>query len=235
MNLDVWWTTGSYVGAAWGMWTLLPDVWWRQLRRQVRWRGPVGTGWVVLTFDDGPDPRYTPKVLEILLQEGVQASFFLVGKMAIRYPDLVREIQAAGHDIGNHGFSHRHAWLLGPRGMAREIWLGQQVLADITGKPPVFFRPPWGSFNLSTYHLAKRAGEVVLWSSSAKDWWKQVPGSIARRVVTRAIDGDIILLHDSGGQPGAPACMLAALPSIIRQLRCKGLEPVSLSRLFLAS
>ncbi len=193
-------------------------------------RGNAKPWMVALTFDDGPDPRYTPRCLEILSTYGVRASFFLVGERATRHPALVWEIWAQGHDVGNHTWSHQRHWWLSPRRTRLEVRKGAEALSEVLGERPRFFRPPHGQMNVIGYREAIALGEwCVLWSLSAQDWRRgRSPAWIARRVTARLQGGDIVLLHDGGEVEGAQEAMLAALPEIIREARNRGFHPVPL-------
>ncbi len=216
--------------AVYAIYAPLPDFWHHVLRRGVYSRGNGSSPQVSLTFDDGPDPRYTPLVLEVLAQRQVKATFFLVGQRVLRYPKLVREILANGHEIGNHTFHHRPAWLLPPWATRSEVLEGERIIRQVAGSSPLFFRPPWGLFNLST--AFSPGAKPVLWSIHGYDWRRQsTPAKIARRIVDQARPGCIILLHDAGGAPGAPGNTCKALPLILDGLAEKGLHPVSLSHL----
>lgn len=195
----------------------------------------VKKGWgtgakVCLTFDDGPDPRYTPEVLKILRQFQVPAVFFLVGAKAERYPDLVKRIEAEGHQIGCHAYYHRHAYLLSLWKSVVIIDKGRQAIEKITGKPVHWFRPPWGALNLFQYLFLKRHYlQVVLWNSNARDWKKKTgPAGVCKRLLKKVKPNSIIVLHDAGGEKGAPENTVAALPGIIRQLQRDGYTFVSL-------
>ncbi|MDI6869921.1 MAG: glycerol-3-phosphate acyltransferase [Bacillota bacterium] len=196
--------------------------------------------YVALTFDDGPDPRYTPEVLRILRQEEVPATFFLVGAHASRYPELVRRIQQEGHEIGNHTYSHRNLFLLQPPAIEREVARAEEVLRRITGERPRLFRPPRGLYdaNLSRV-LAERRYAVVLWSVSSRDWVEVSPRLIARNVLGAVRGGDILLFHDSGAilsaQGGNRKHMLQALPYIIKRLKTEGFRFVTVSQLLVIS
>jgi len=215
-----------------GLWTVLPDLWFHRLHRQVLWHGPRDVNRVALTFDDGPHPVDTPRTLEVLARHDTCATFFLVGKDAVRYPTLVREIAAAGHDIGNHTYSHRHHWSLGPIKTAEEINRGKEVLEQILGKKIEYFRPPWGIFNLRTFSASRANGdEVVLWSYSAYDFKIRDAATIARLVRTTSSAGSIILLHYADSIFSTSTTMLSALPLIIADFKERGLAPVPLSQL----
>ncbi|MGE5554451.1 MAG: glycerol-3-phosphate acyltransferase [Betaproteobacteria bacterium] len=192
--------------------------------------------YIALTFDDGPDPRHTPEVLRILRKEEVPATFFLVGAHAQRYPDLVRQIQQGGHEIGSHTYSHRNLFLLNHAAVEQEVVRAEQVLQDITGDRPRLFRPPRGLYDGNLRRiLADRRYTMVLWSVSSRDWVEVSPRIIARNVLSAVHGGDILLFHDSGAiisaQGGDRRHMLQALPYIIRRLKAEGFRFVTVGQL----
>jgi peptidoglycan/xylan/chitin deacetylase (PgdA/CDA1 family) len=187
---------------------------------------------IALTFDDGPDPEWTPRVVEALAAHDVRATFFLVGERAVRAAAAVRAIIAAGHEIASHGWSHRSLWLCGPRRTAEEIDRAQDAIAGLSGAKPRFFRPPWGMVNAAMFPLLRaRDLRPIFWSiqpeglrpASADEQWTHV--------VSHAHAGAIVDLHDAEGTPGAPARLLAALPSMIGGLRGAGYELATVGEL----
>lgn len=205
------------------LWALLPEAIARLTRR-----GPlaVGAPLVALTFDDGPDPDITPEVLGILQAEGVRAAFFLVGRRADLHPELVRSIADAGHELGAHGYTHRHAWLLGPAGTWLEVQGGRDALERATGTAPRLYRPPWGMVNLATFAMARRLGMgTLLYDVDAGDWRRNATAEAVLTAVTgRVRPGSIILLHDGARDLERAQVTLRALPEIIRGLREHGFE-----------
>ncbi|GMA50921.1 polysaccharide deacetylase familiy protein [Alicyclobacillus contaminans] len=198
----------------------IPEILFKLLHIRTLYKGPNTTRAIALTFDDGPDPRYTPKVLQILREHGAKATFFLVGRRAAEHPDLVRAILADGHEIASHGHLHRHAWLMTPWSTWRDIREGKRQVERITGQPIRYYRPPWGAFNWFTRIACARLHlQPVLWSVRAIDW---LPGEYADDVVKRVIQGAhtgaIVLCHDAGGAEGAPRNTIAALPEILTTL-----------------
>lgn len=203
-------------------------------------RGNPALPYVALTFDDGPDPRYTPEVLRILAQEDVPATFFLVGAHAARCPELVRRIQREGHEIGSHTYSHRNLFLLKPAAIAQEVERAEEVLVRLTGERPHLFRPPRGLCDANLRRiLAERHYTTVLWSVSSRDWVEASPRLIARNVLGPVRGGDILLFHDSGAilasSGGDRRHMLQALPYIIQRLKAEGFRFVTVSQLLVIS
>lgn len=183
---------------------------------------------VIITFDDGPDPLYTPRVLDILRAAGVKACFFVIGEKARRHPELIEKMVSDGHEVGNHGLRHSVPWLLGPLGTFREMKESSRIIEEITGSPPAAFRPPWGLLNLSSYFsrfLIRH--KVVLWSFMSWDWTRgATTENIKTKVRKNRIDGSILIFHDSDTEPGAstgsPEKMISALPGIISELKERG-------------
>jgi peptidoglycan/xylan/chitin deacetylase (PgdA/CDA1 family) len=217
---------GAVAWAAWG--------WGAQLALPllaVR-RGRPGSRQVALTFDDGPDPEATPRVLDRLAARGVRATFFLIGQRAVRHPELVRALVAAGHEVGTHTWAHRNAWFLGPAATADELRRGVGALADITGAPPRLYRPPWGIVNLAALRVAAAAGlTTVLWSMQPEGLRPRTPAEQLRYCARRLHDGAILDLHDAPGLPGAPQRLLGFLPDLLDLLADRGLAPVPVGSL----
>jgi peptidoglycan-N-acetylglucosamine deacetylase len=191
---------------------------------RVLYRGVTDFRTVALTFDDGPDERFTPQILEILRREGVKATFFLVGEQTVKFPNLVKLIAEEGHEIGSHAFRHRHAFLRTPVGVIRDTLRAKRELERLTGKPLHYYRSPWGAMNWAVAYICGRLNlRLVFWSVRAIDW---LPGyyadDVVYRVVHAAHPGAIILCHDAGGAENAPLNTISALPTMIRQLRSLG-------------
>ncbi len=214
------------------VWALLPDLWNRWQSRDVLRKGDVGNK-VALTFDDGPDPVYTPRILDILAQWSVSATFFMVAENARRYPDLVRQIVARGHEVGSHGMHHSPSWFLSPKRSRLEIQESVATLQGITGIPVRCFRPPWGMSNLVTHFwLRKAAQKVVLWSLDSLDWFFMTPAKvIIKQVSSRVRPGAIILFHDGPGVRRNAAALAEALPQLLESMLERGLIPVTVSEL----
>lgn len=188
------------------------------------WRAPRGAGRrIALTFDDGPDPEFTPRVLDILAARGVRASFFLVGARAARAPQAVRAIAGAGHEIASHGWSHRSLWLCGPARTNDEIGRAHATLAELTGTAPALFRPPWGMVNAAMFGALRRHGQrCVFWSIQPEGLRPTSAAVQVERVLRRARPGAIVDLHDAEGTRAAPARLCEALPAMIDGLAAAG-------------
>ena len=220
----------SIIFALFMLYCVIPNYWARNHSRAVVRTGNKKSPYIALTFDDGPNPEYTPKLLDILKEHDVKATFFVVGKNAQRYPDILRRIHSEGHVIGCHSFSHRHAWLLSPVYTFRDLKRVCRILEDELGHNPGWYRPPWGMFNMFTLIAAQKMGlATAYWSIEAQDWEsKTKPQHIYNTVISQAKAGSIVVLHDSGGAPSAPANTLEALPLIINNLKEKGYKFVTL-------
>lgn len=195
-------------------------------------RGSTRRRRVALTFDDGPDPAHTPKVLDLLSDAAVRATFFVVGERAARAPELIREMVARGHEVENHSWSHRNLWFCGPRRTVREIVRAHDLLGDLTGRPPRYFRPPWGMVNLAVFPTLRRLGSrCVFWTVQPEGLQPVAPRELAARVIRGARPGAIVDLHDAEGVRGAPGRLLDALPLMLEGLGAGGYECVPLAEL----
>jgi peptidoglycan/xylan/chitin deacetylase (PgdA/CDA1 family) len=171
-------------------------------------------------------------VLELLAARRVRATFFVVGARAARHPGLLREVAAAGHELANHSWSHRSLWWCGPARTLTEVARTHDWLADLTGRPPRHFRPPWGMVNLALPSALRRVGErCVFWSLQPEGLRARPPGAQVGMVLRRVHPGAIIDLHDAEGLPGAPARLVAALPAILDGLGAAGWELVTVAEL----
>ncbi len=188
-------------------------------------RLPAAFGHASLTFDDGPDPEHTPRVLDVLAAAGVRATFFLVASAAERHSLLARRMLAEGHEIGNHTWSHYHPALLREHTARREVIAGSRALADILGRAPRYFRPPFGYLRRCMIETAHALGEtVVLWSLSAKDWGPFGRAAPIARRLSRVRSGDIVLLHDARWRYNRPWATLEVLASFVAFTRATGMQ-----------
>ena len=155
---------------------------------------------VLLTIDDGPHPEHTPAILDILDRHRIKALFFLVGERALQHPELVSDILARGHEIGNHTQTHPAStfWMLRPARLWREIAGCQETLAALCpGQPPRFFRPPAGHHNLFTALIARSLGlRMMLWTARGFDGVLTDVPTITRRISRRLQPGAIVLIHE---------------------------------------
>ncbi|MBV8563133.1 MAG: polysaccharide deacetylase family protein [Actinobacteria bacterium] len=187
---------------------------------------------VALTFDDGPHPEGTPRVLELLAEAGARATFFLVGEQVERRPHLAAEIVAAGHEAAVHCHRHRNLMRLPPRAVRADLERAEATIADATGTPPTRYRPPYGILTTAALRHARRRGwETILWRRDGHDWEAQAtPESISRRLVGKARGGEVLLLHDADwySAPRSWERTAAALALALEVLRERRLRLVSL-------
>jgi peptidoglycan/xylan/chitin deacetylase (PgdA/CDA1 family) len=188
---------------------------------------PRGKGRVALTFDDGPGP-YTAQVLAELRSLHVRATFFVIGHNARQSPAIVQALRAAGMVVGNHSWSHPILTKLSLAQQRLQLRRTQEVLEQTIGQRPRFFRPPAWAWNRTTARAVAEQGMVgVLFSVDTRDWSRPGVTAIVRQALT-AHDGQIIALHDAGGDREET---VQALPLIVKGLRARGLEPVTLDEL----
>ena len=199
-------------------------------------QGAGGEHQVAITFDDGPDPRWTPKILDILKAVNVKAAFFLVGANAEHYPGLVRRIVDDGHEIGNHTYYHPNLALCWPEHVRLELNATQLLIESITGRATTLFRPPYAAdtspsqlSELTPLQIAQDLNYlVVLENIDPQDWAKPGADIILQRIKQQRRDGSIILLHDAGGDRSQT---VEALPRILDWLHTRGDTVVLLSTL----
>jgi len=182
---------------------------------------------IALTFDDGPTPEATPRLLDLLGRTGVSATFFLLGRHVERWPSIARRVHDEGHLVANHGFAHQRLHFAGPRAALADIRRGSDAIAAATGVRPAHFRPPHGSRSPFVTPAAASLGErTVGWSYAARDWERPGAGEIARRVVAAARPGAIVLLHDGDGYDprGDRLQTVEAVALLIPALRDRGFD-----------
>jgi peptidoglycan/xylan/chitin deacetylase (PgdA/CDA1 family) len=190
-----------------------------------------------LTFDDGPDPRFTPRVLEVLAAHDVPATFFLVGRRAERHPDMVREMVSAGHGIGSHTWSHPELSTLGWPRLLAECRRGRRAAEEAAGRRVRAYRPPKGHFDPRGALAARLASvDPWLWSLDPSDWQPGVSAETLMERLGALQSGDVVLLHDAIEQPQDEASLdrsstVAVLEPLLALAAARGLRPVRLDRL----
>ena len=169
-----------------------------------------------LTFDDGPDPRYTPALLDLLATYHIKASFFVVAQAAQRHPDLIARMKREGHVVGLHSLCHKNGMLQPPHSAWTDFSRAVCILQKL-GVPVRYFRPPWGHWNVVSLIQLRRCGMTpVLWDVMAQDWRGDLTAAdIQSRLLRRTTGGDIICLHDGRGTNAAPARTIAALRQVV--------------------
>jgi len=162
-----------------------------------------GSRRIILTFDDGPHPKTTPQILEILRRRNLKAVFFVLGIQAEKHPELLKQIHDEGHIIGNHSFSHKNLARISPEKLEEELVRTSNIIERVTGKKPEYMRPPYGSMNKQVVSAVHRLGmKIVLWTIDPKDWQHKNETGIVRSLERQLgfgkgdLRGGAILLHD---------------------------------------
>lgn len=219
------WTVFLILLIMFALYSIIPTLSMRSFffRGSARKKNSRGKEMVCLTFDDGPDARYTAQLLDVLKKNQVRATFFVVGERALKNPVLVKRMKSEGHLIGIHHYSHLSNWFLTPNGTRKQCRRAADAVASITGDRPVYYRPPWGHINL---FLPFTSGglRVVLWSAILGDWREALGKErLKKRILKHMRDGAVICLHDNGENPGAdrdaPTNTIAALKEILPDAR----------------
>lgn len=181
---------------------------------------------IALTFDDGPHPYYTDKIVSILQNNNAKGSFFIVGRLAMEYPYLIQQISLAGNEVDIHTFTHRNLSKLKDDEIRRELSITASLIKDISNQKSIFFRPPGGQYNKKVLQIAGDLNQnMILWTVFPKDHEEDDPEVILKTVLRQAGDCGVVLLHS-----GRPAT-LQALPKIIQELRNMGYQFVTVSEL----
>ena len=196
-------------------------------------RGPTDQKRIALTFDDGPDPRFTEDVLNVLNQYNVSGTFFLMGSRAIAYPEIVERINNEGHVIGNHTYFHPNLVKEADiPTLEREVTRTENTLNDIIDYRTSLFRPPYGFlYNELVEKLAEMQYLIIGWSVDSLDWEEDPPEVIASNVLDNVHPGAIILMHDGADWDGNRTNTIAALRQIIPALQKQGYEFVTVPEL----
>jgi peptidoglycan/xylan/chitin deacetylase (PgdA/CDA1 family) len=184
---------------------------------------------IALTFDDGPEPVYTADVLAILRQYGVHATFFMLGIWVQRYPDLAKAVQANGHAIGNHSWSHPDLTKLSSDDIQQQLASTVKVIKQALGVRPMLFRPPYEALDRRVLSIAASLKlSTILWDVDPADWMLPGAPAIASSVLSHLHDGAIILMHDGGG---IRSQTVQALPTIIQQAHARGYQFVTIPQM----
>jgi peptidoglycan/xylan/chitin deacetylase (PgdA/CDA1 family) len=196
------------------------------------WRGRTDLQAVALTFDDGPGPG-TERILDVLAEHKICATFFLIGCHVERFPQTARRILAGGHEIGNHSYSHPIYLYRSADETRRQLETTQEVIAATTGVTPNIARPPCGVRTPAYFRAARRLGlRTVQWDVAGFDWKRRSGEQIAHEVLRKARAGSIVLLHDGDSEAKHDRQeTLAALPLIIEGLRARDLRILPLNQL----
>jgi polysaccharide deacetylase family sporulation protein PdaB len=199
-------------------------------RGEVVWEVRTTEKVIALTFDDGPNPTFTPQILDVLKENQAKATFFVIGARAQKYPKVVQREAREGHEVANHTNTHPLKQL-SRKDLQREVMDAQHSIFAATGIQPQVFRPPGGIYNETVVDVAKEAGcQVVIWSwnQDTKDWSRPGASRIAERVLKNVRNGDIVLLHDHGEDRSQT---IEALKTILPELKKMGYRFVTVSEL----
>jgi peptidoglycan/xylan/chitin deacetylase (PgdA/CDA1 family) len=195
------------------------------------WPGLAGRGaadHIALTFDDGPDDRGTPEVLDVLRTYGVRATFFVLGSMVERHPAVLDQVVADGHELAVHSWDHRNHLRHGPAQVHRQLARTADLLGRRTGTRPTWFRPPYGAMTGGALTSARLLGlRPVLWTAWGRDWEERASGeSVERLVRSQSRGGGTVLLHDSDctSSPNSWRATVAALPGLLQHWADEGLR-----------
>lgn len=213
--------------------------------QRIIWRVDTNAPVLALTFDDGPDPEFTPGILELLDRHGVKATFFAMGYNATEHASLLREVVAAGHEIGSHGWAHLNLTRISAPETYEEIETGKKAVEDIVQVPVKLFRPPYGRFDEAAVRfLASKRDDMIVWSLTRGELGWTDPEQIAAHVARMAAPGEILMLHDGIGRAtfdreaersirvhARREVEQRALPEILARVQDKGMKPVTVSRL----
>lgn len=187
-----------YILIPWGFKILIRDKFLLKIKK---------SGCVCLTFDDGPNPKTTPNILKLLEEKNIKATFFLLGKNAEKYPNIVKDIINGGHEIGEHSYKHTHAWITGPIFTAVDLIKGERVLKRMKFPHKInLIRPPYGKFNFVTLlYVWLRKKRVAFWNIDPEDFANSSSQSIAEYVLHRLNSGSVVLFHDARKNTSRPA------------------------------
>jgi peptidoglycan/xylan/chitin deacetylase (PgdA/CDA1 family) len=187
----------------------------------------AGSKTVALTIDDGPDPQWTPKVLDILRQHRITATFFMIGQSAAAHPDLVRRVADEGHTVATHTWSHKNLQRLDPQGVRAEIGRGlDAAAAAVPGQRPTLFRAPYGNWSPAAFAVCAEFGlRSIAWSVDPRDWDQPGTAAITSRVLAQTGPRGIVLNHDGGGNRSQT---VAAMRDYLPQLLASGYQFVGL-------
>jgi peptidoglycan-N-acetylglucosamine deacetylase len=193
-------------------------------------RKGIGRTEFALTFDDGPDPRYTPQLLDLLKQYDAKATFFVVGAHAEQNPEIIKRMYDEGHLIGIHNYVHKTNWLMRPATVKQQIKRTGDIIYSITGERSTYYRPPWGIVNLFDFSK-RRQVQIVLWSAMFGDWKEKLGVErLTEKLLTKLGPGEVMLLHDCGttlgADPKAPEHMLIALEQMLEEAKKRGLRSI---------
>lgn len=183
---------------------------------------------VMLTFDDGPNPAYTPQLLDLLKQYEIKAIFFVVAEKAERYPEIIKRMQQEGHVIGLHHYTHKNSYRLSPIGLYKEVAHAKEVVENLTQSKVALYRPTYGHISIATLPVSRKLNLTpVMWTGIFGDWKiRTCQTTLLQKLHAKRQDGATYVLHDCGQNPGAddtaPAYMLHQLSQFLHQATLEG-------------
>jgi peptidoglycan/xylan/chitin deacetylase (PgdA/CDA1 family) len=210
---------------------IIPNLYARNISKTVHKTLNLSQGKnVALTFDDGPDARYTLNLLSVLEKYNAKATFFVAARNADSNREIINKIILDGHEVALHTYKHKGMWQMFPWETSKEFEVGLRILEKI-GVKVHYYRPPWGTFNLLTLRLCKKHNlKTVLWSKQANDWEKNNSiDNISNILIEKVSKNDIVLLHDCGGADNSPLKTIGALEKCLPILIDKGYKFVKIS------
>lgn len=202
-----------------------------EARGEIVWEVPTDSQVIALTFDDGPDPKYTPQIASLLKAYNAKATFFVVGSRVKQCPQVARQLVQEQHELANHTYSHPSIQGLSKQRLRDEIVRTQDTILKYTGVQPLLFRPPGGYYSEKIVEVAKQAGFLVVmwsWHQDTRDWSDPGVKKITDKVLKNARNGDIVLFHDYGGKRDQT---VEALRQILPELQRRGYKFVTVSEL----
>jgi peptidoglycan/xylan/chitin deacetylase (PgdA/CDA1 family) len=224
----------GYRGPSWAMPPHLnPDV---RMSREIRRisgvshsRGSSAYPYVAMTFDDGPHPRNTPRLLDMLRQRNIKATFYVIGQSVELYPEITRRIVVEGHEIGNHTWTHSNLTKLSDSAVRSEMTRTRSIIHNVTGVEPHTMRPPYGALlNRQREMIYEEFGyPTILWSVDPRDWQRPGPDVVTSRILSQTNNGAIILAHD------LHAPTVDAMPGTLDGLLAKGYRFLTVSQLLM--
>lgn len=204
--------------------SLFPDVFYRE--------GSTKTKRIALTFDDGPDSVYTPQILDILKEEKIKATFFLIGNRAQLFADVVKKMIKEGHVVGNHSMTHANIIKLDLAQTRQEIAKAEEALKSLTGYRTALFRSPYGSLDEARVKdIAKQGYKIIAWNVDSLDWKSLTAEQVKYNILENAKAGSIILQHSSGSEKENLSGSVTALREVIRILKKEGYQFVTIPQL----
>lgn len=207
-------------------------TWWRETHSGFVWKSAATEKKLVaLTFDDGPDPLYTPRILDVLRQHHIKATFFLVGRQVEKYPELARRIVAEGHIVGSHTYTHPVLPTLDGRAVGEELDRTAAVFSEVLHLKTPLFRPPYGEWNPTVFdEVRRRGGQFILWTVAFEHREVPAPAQMIKRALRLLYPGGVLLMHDGDTISREPT--VQALPLLLEGLEQRGYRCVTIPELF---